>query len=400
MPQTSPHISRPRLAVVCTEIGIASEVWMERQACGLRGFQPSIWGWSRADSPHIARLPEVDIPGPFPQPTGGLARLQRKLGWAGAYRLSASQRQTLVAHIQAQDPDMLLVHFGWNAIVMAQVLPHLAKPVPMVVHIHGRDASALLEEPAYRAGLIRALAQADAIVAVGQHQIDRLRALGVSRDIALIPCGAPLDLFANRPLPDQPVASPATPIRFATVGRLSHEKGMLESLAAFDTVQKSLPECALVIMGFGPLYAQLEQEIQHRGLQDKVRLTGRLSPEEIAAELARCHVYLQHSQQHNGWVEGFGVTLTEAGAVGLPLLASASGGLRDQIVAGENGQFFPPGDVEAQARLMLQLARDADSRRRMGAAARDLAARFDSAKMTAKLEQLLHNTLNRAAQTG
>jgi glycosyltransferase involved in cell wall biosynthesis len=88
-----------------------------------------------------------------------------------------------------------------------------------------------------------------------------------------------------------------------------------------------------------------------------------------------------------GWVEGFGVTLTEAGAAGLPLIASASGGLRDQIEQGTNGFLFPQGDIAAQADLMRRLAADPELRSRLGAAARDMARRFDAHLMAQTLEE-------------
>jgi glycosyltransferase involved in cell wall biosynthesis len=119
----------------------------------------------------------------------------------------------------------------------------------------------------------------------------------------------------------------------------------------------------------------------------RIRLTGRLSPEEIAQELAQAQVYLQHSREVGGWVEGFGVTLTEAGAAGLPLVASATGGLINQIENGVNGFLFPPGDIAAQAARMRQLAADPTLRASMGADARRLAARFDAAVMAQALEQ-------------
>jgi glycosyltransferase involved in cell wall biosynthesis len=128
-----------------------------------------------------------------------------------------------------------------------------------------------------------------------------------------------------------------------------------------------------------------------------VRLPGLLSSDAIAKELTAAQVYLQHSREVGGWVEGFGVTLTEAGAAGLPLLASASGGLVDQIVEGENGHLFPAGDIDAQAALMLALARDPARRAAMGARARTLAARFDSDGQARKLEDEIIATLKAPA---
>ncbi|MQQ09576.1 glycosyltransferase [Epibacterium sp. SM1979] len=385
-----PNAQLPKLAIVTTEIGIPSEIWMLRQAHALRAFDRSLWGWSRHADASDQPLREVRIPGGFPTPKGILARGLRKIGHPAALRMTAAERAAVQGVLAKERPDIVLAHFGWNAILMAQVLP---KDVPLVVHVHGRDASAMLEERSYRQALAQTLERADALVAVGQHQIKRLRPLGLPDRVALIPCGAPLDLFAAQELPTQPDIGDHQPIRFATLGRLSHEKGMIETLSAFETCLRKLGEGELVIIGFGPLQDTLQREIAQRGMGDHVRLTGRLSPPEIAQELAQAHVYLQHSQIYNGWTEGFGVTLTEAGAVGLPLLASASGGLIDQIEEGENGFLFPPGDVAAQAELMLKLARDAALRRSLGEGARRLAARFDAAHMSVQLEHLLQEVL-------
>ncbi|MEI4488208.1 glycosyltransferase [Frigidibacter sp. MR17.14] len=390
--------SPPRLAVVTRSLGIPSEVWMERQALALDGFATTLLGWERHPeaAPPPPGLATAAIEGPFPAPRGLLARGLRKAGRAGAYRISGAERAAIVRALDRARPDIVLAQFGWSAIPLAQALP---PDLPLVIHVHGRDASALMAEPAYRAALKQALARAQGLVAVGAHQLERLAPLGLPPRVEVIPCGAPLALFAAGPLPAQPPATAATPVRFVSVGRLSEEKGMRESLEAFARILPDCPEAELVLIGFGPLFDPLSAEIRARGLQGRVRLTGRLAPKAIAAELAQAHVYLQHSRRHRGWVEGFGVTLTEAGAAGLPLLASASGGLVDQMVEGENGHLFAEGDVAGQAARMLALARDPAARARMGARARALAARFDSAAMAARLEAMLRELAD-SARTG
>jgi glycosyltransferase involved in cell wall biosynthesis len=171
------------------------------------------------------------------------------------------------------------------------------------------------------------------------------------------------------------------------VGRISPEKGMLESLRAFESIAAEFLQAELVLVGYGPDFVALQHAVAASPFAARIRLTGRLSPEEIAQELAQAQVYLQHSREVGGWVEGFGVTLTEAGAAGLPLVASATGGLINQIENGVNGFLFPPGDIAAQAARMRQLAADPTLRARMGADARRLAARFDAAVMAQALEQ-------------
>jgi glycosyltransferase involved in cell wall biosynthesis len=69
------------------------------------------------------------------------------------------------------------------------------------------------------------------------------------------------------------------------------------------------------------------------------------------------------------WAEPFGIVAIEAGAAGKPVLASASGGLRDVIVDGETGRLLPAGDVPALRAAMAELLADPSLRERMGAAA-------------------------------
>lgn len=376
-----------RISVVTPVLGIPSEIWIARQAKAFTHFSPTLVGWSMHEHAELGQLPFHVIDGAFPSPQTVFARILRKLKRPEAYRLDQAEKAAILSAFNKTKPELVMAHFGWTAIVLAQALP---ESVPFVVHVHGRDASALMEEPAYRAALKQVLRRADGLVAVGQHQLDRLAPLGLPAHVGVIPCGAPLADFGKSEIPDQNDAGTSSdPLKFMSVGRMSDEKGMRENVAAFRTLLQTVPNAELVLVGFGPLYEPLKAEIQAKGLADKVRLTGRLSPDEIALELSKSHVYLQHSRKHQGWVEGFGVTLTEAGAAGLPLLASASGGLIDQIVEGENGFLFPEGDVDAQAALMLRLAQDADLRTRLGGNARRLAARFDSAAMVQKLEQFL-----------
>ena len=112
--------------------------------------------------------------------------------------------------------------------------------------------------------------------------------------------------------------------------------------------------------------------------------------------LARAHLFLQHSRPAHGGVEGFGVSLTEAGAAGLPLVASNLGGIPDQVEHGVNGFLHEPDDVATQAEYMIRLARDEDLRRKMGTAAREVAQRFDSTLMARKLEGEILEVIERS----
>lgn len=386
--QQDPARAKARVAVIAPVLGIPSEVWIERQCRFFTQVTPVLVGWSC----HPSWTPPVDLethllPGVFSPPPGLFRRGLRKLGLAAARAIGPGQRREIAAALAALRADAVLCHFAWTAMHVAQAIP---PGLPLIWHVHGRDVSALLRGRAYRAMLARQMPRAAALVAVGHHQLERLAPLGLPQRTAVIPCGAPLDLFARAPLP---VQSAGGPLRFLSVGRMSAEKGMAESLQAFERIAGDFPHAELVLVGDGPDLDVLQQMAAASPFAARIRLPGRLLPEEVAREMAAAQVYLQHSREVEGWVEGFGVTLAEAGAAGLPLVASSLGGLAEQIEPGGNGWLFAPGDVEAQARLMRRLAADPVLRARFGARARALAARFDARRMTARLEAEILATL-------
>ncbi|WP_167766884.1 glycosyltransferase [Jannaschia formosa] len=358
-------------------LGMPSEVWALRQIEGFDALAPILVGWEAEPDATLPQLEQRRVAAPFP-PSGGLAR--RVAARAGlAWGRAPNRSEASAIRDALRGTDAALCHFGWTAMAVAAAMP---RSYPVIWHMHGRDASVSLRWPGYRAGLRRHLRHAALLVTVGAHQLERLAPFGLPDRRVVLPCGAPLALFAAGPLPVQDDGR----VRFASVGRLSPEKGMEETLAAFERIAPDLPGAELVLIGGGPLAGTLAARAAAGPAAGRVRLTGPLPPAGVAAELARAHVYLQHSREIGGSVEGFGVTLAEAAAVGLPLLASATGGLIDQIVEGENGHLFPAGDVAAQAALMHALAADPARRARLGEGARRLAVRFDSAVQARRLQ--------------
>lgn len=121
-----------------------------------------------------------------------------------------------------------------------------------------------------------------------------------------------------------------------------------------------LPErFAMMFIGDGPERPRLESLAESRGLSGRCRFAG--SRTDVPDLLAASDLYLQTSVS-----EGFGIACLEAMAAGLPVLASAAGGLR-ALVDGA-GLLFPPGDAEACASAILRLSQDHDLRARTKAA--------------------------------
>ena len=381
-------MAKPRIGIVLTKFISPSEVWALRQAEAFEAFEPVYFAETRR--PDALPVPDgrelhlfQDGKGHRDR-LGGLARrAARRLGWARGAWPTRGEAAAIARTIEAAGVDIVLSHYAWNGIALAQALP---RAMPIVCHVHGRDVTAMLRHPSYRRALARALPRFAHVIAVARYQQEVLQELCPGVETSLIPCGAPTAIFAARP---RAARAPGEPVVFISVGRVGAEKGQLESLAAFEAIAPDLPEARLVLVGDGPKMEQLRARVEASQLRDRVRLAGLLRSEAVAGELSRAHVYLQHSRPVNGWMEGFPTTLVEAGAAGLPLIATRVGGIPDQVLDGENGFLIDPDDVAAQAGAMSRLARDEDLRRRMGDRARAIAQSYDSAATAARLEKVL-----------
>ncbi len=381
---------RVRVGIMAPVLGIPSEVWIERQCAFFDRIEPVLIGWERDPSWQNKRGLETHIvPGSFEPPRTFGRRVLRRLGLARALKITPEQRENQARTLAEARVDGLLTHFSWTAMAASQALP---EDMPLIWHVHGRDVSSLMQDRAYQAMFARAIRRADCLVAVGRHQLEKLDPLGLPERSVVIPCGVVLEIFASGAMPAQ---ADGGPLRFISVGRMAPEKGMLENLRAFELIAGDFPTAELVLIGAGEEYETVRAAAEGSRFAARIQLAGRLNGPEIARALSASQIYLQHSLPKGGAVEGFGVTLAEAGAAGLPLLASNIGGLKDQVADGQNGYLFPPGDIVEQARLMRLLAQDCALRARLGQKARQIALGYDAKHMSARLEQEILEAISR-----
>ncbi len=144
------------------------------------------------------------------------------------------------------------------------------------------------------------------------------------------------------------------------VGRFSAEKGVKTLLTAWRLL-KGVP---LKVVGDGPLMAEVRGCVEREGLT--VEVLGRRSHEEVFALMRSASFLLFPSE----WYETFGMTIAEAFACGLPVVASQLGAMAEIVEDGRTGLLFEPGNPEdLAARVEWALAHPQEMRR-MGRAAR------------------------------
>ena len=173
--------------------------------------------------------------------------------------------------------------------------------------------------------------------------------------------------------------------RIIGIGRFAYPKDFTTLLEALARVRA---HCRTVLAGDGPALPAVAAAVQKDGLSERVELLGARA--DIAELLARSDVFVLSSSS-----EGFPVSILEAMAAGLPVVATDVGGVAEAVEDGETGLLVPPADSEALARALERLVSDADLRRRLGAAGRARALRlFDVPRYRTAYVELYCRELN------
>jgi glycosyltransferase involved in cell wall biosynthesis len=271
------------------------------------------------------------------------------------------QRQIDVVHTHDDRPHI----YGTVAALLAGV--------PRVIHMrHGQG----LHLSARQRRLVNFLARfADRFVCVSRDSARLAVEQGVpASKVCTIWNGIDTTRFVNRgPRGDGPVV---------IVARLVPEKDMETLLRAADLVRREDASFRLEIAGDGVCLPQLRACAADLKLDGCVRFLGQTR--DVAAVLARAQLFVLSSIS-----EGVSLTLLEAMATGLAVVATNVGGNPEVVADGETGLLVPPRDPAALAVAILNLRRNTGERTRLGLAGRErVEEHFDVRRMVANYEEL------------
>jgi glycosyltransferase involved in cell wall biosynthesis len=238
------------------------------------------------------------------------------------------------------------------------------------------------------AGLGRLTARlADAVVAPS-----RATALELARDYgcsvrAVIPNGV-------QPPPAGPPSEPSRSITDEStvlyVGRLRTRKAVAVLLEAMSALAQRRPDLRLVVAGDGEQAPALRRRAEQPDLRGRVEFTGSLSREAIAEWYRRAAVLCLPSIY-----EGFPVTIVEAMAAGLPVVATRVAGVPEAVDDGSTGALVAPEDAVALAAALDAVLEDIDRRRRMGERAREEFERRFTIRFVTEAHLALYDELTR-----
>lgn len=258
----------------------------------------------------------------------------------------------------------------------ALLVPALAARAPVLLQLHGSGFERLYDDcDAAARALIRALFERSACV-IAPCETLRTWVRGTARNahVKMVPV----------PVSFEPLAKdPCRPNLVLFLGHLAADKGIFDLLEAVAALRHDVPDVRLVCAGDGNRIA-VARWAERLGIAEAVKFTGWVGPcgkralFESAAVLAA-----------PAYDAALPVSLLEAMAAGVPVVASAVGGIPEVIVDGVTGLLIAPGDNPSLARHLRTLLTDRARAVRIGSAARDsLRLRFSPERALPMLEEL------------
>lgn len=345
-----------RLCIVQPAINVASETFFKAQAERLP-FEVCVVHYNGGLWPHVGNTPILSQ-----------SLLHR--GFRKARRSIFRQpwdRTLTEAHIAAFRrfrAEAVLAQYGTTGVGVMDACTECE--VPLVVHFHGFDASmhAVIAEHSER--YRRMFGLSSAIVAGCESMKRRLIAIGAPAGKVHVNYVSTVD--TSDFYPHDPASCPP---RFVAVGRFVEKKAPHITLLAFAKVNEQVPDVTLVFVGDGPLLNACKDLARALKVENCVTFLGSQPPEIVQHELSQSRCFVQHSvKAANGDSEGTSISVLEASASGLPVVATRHEGIAETMIDGETGFLVDEFDVDGMANAMLRLIEDPALCSRVGTAGR------------------------------
>ena len=273
---------------------------------------------------------------------------------AGLLQRTSYDHSEFSAALRTFAPDVVHAHFATEpAEAACELAGELGVPFTFTAHGHDiyRRPPADFARRAARAAAVVTVSQVNARTIVERFDVP-------AEHVRVIACGVDTSRF-------RPNGAPALPRRIVCVARLVPIKNLGLLLEACSVLRSRGVEFRAVLVGDGRCRGELEAARERLGLADTFELVGAATQRRVVSLWQGAAVAALTSDS-----EGMPVSLMEAGACGIPAVATAVGGVPELVDHGITGFLVPAGDAPALAAALEQLLHDQDLAARLGAAAR------------------------------
>lgn len=279
----------------------------------------------------------------------------------------------LIDVIRRRSPEHLHAHWGGASSTVAMIASEVTgTPWSLTLHRWDIGANNLLAEKISSACFTRVISNT-----------------GAARVAALVPGARPVVLHMGIDVPAEPPAAPLDePARIACIATLVPVKNHSGLLEAFQVALRDR-DVTLDLVGDGPLRGELQAQIERLGMTGRVRLLGTLDHGEVVRRLGAQEwaAVVLASGATGDEEEGIPVSLMEAMAAGVPVVATDSGGTQELVGDGA-GLIVPVGDRGALAEAIRSIATDGGLRERLALAGRRrVAEAFDVRAVAGELRR-------------
>jgi len=305
------------------------------------------------------------------------------------YALALAVKQHEVA--LREELELMHVHYAIPHAATAWLAKQMLKKerdLKVVTTLHGTDITLVGQDPSYYTITKFSIEESDAVTAVSAYLRDETyRAFGcVDCDLKVIPnFVSPAEYHPPNGGSCRSALAPAGHKILTHVSNFRPVKRVSDVIRVFAGVRRAMP-ATLILVGDGPDRDTAQQEADRLKLGHDVRFLGKV--DQVAEVLRGSDLFLLPSQ-----TESFGLAALEAMACGVPVIATAVGGLPEVVQNGETGFLAPLGAVDAMAAEAVAILGDTARHARMRAAAVSRAQAFSIEKIVPQYEALYDSVL-------
>lgn len=289
--------------------------------------------------------------------------------------------------------DVLHCHYAiphaTSAWIAREMLREAGDDVALVTTLHGTDITIVGQDPSYRTITKFSIEKSDRITAVSEHlQQETVTAFGCAGcTVEVIHNFIDPSVYERSRYPGALSGMLASPGKVLMhVSNFRAVKRTADVIRIFAKVSASIP-ATLVMVGDGPDRGLAQEEARTLGVADRVQFLGRI--ENVAPLLSSADLFLLPSE-----TESFGLSALEALACGVPVVASATGGIPEVVREGVTGALRPIGDIDGMADAAIGILSDEAVLNRMRtAAAADARQRFSESRIIGQYESVYEDAV-------